>query len=145
MTATGEALGRPLPVLPVPASAIAAETAPFWSGLAEGRLRLLRCDNCAQVIWYPRALCPHCHSADTTWFDAAGTGTIYTFTIVRRGIGAYADADPYVVAYVELAEGPRVLTNIVDAAACDLHIDAAVDAVLSPVGAEGLLRFRLRG
>jgi uncharacterized OB-fold protein len=137
--------GRALPTPAVPPSAITAHTAPFWAGLAEGMLRLLRCDDCGGVIWYPRPLCPHCHGARATWFDASGQGAIYSFTVVRRGSGVYADAAPYVVAYVELDEGPRVLTNIVDWAARDLRVGAPVEAVLTAV-ADGapLLRFRLR-
>jgi uncharacterized OB-fold protein len=73
---------------------------------------------------------------------AIGTGTIYSYTIVRRGTGAYAAAVPYVVAYVELTEGPRVLTNVVWAADDDIYIGAPVEAVLDP--SDGLLRFRLR-
>lgn len=143
MTAADARVGGPLPVPAVPPTAITAETEPFWSGLAGGRLRLQRCAVCERLIWYPRARCPHCHSADTAWVDAAGTGTVYSYSIVRRGSGAYAAAAPYVVAYVELTEGPRVLTNVVGAADDDLYIGAPVDAILDP--ADGLLRFRLRG
>jgi uncharacterized OB-fold protein len=136
------------PVLPspgVPPSAVTAHTAPFWAGLAGGRLRLPRCDDCGSVIWYPRPLCPHCHGVRSTWFDASGQGTIYSFTVVRRGSGVYADAAPYVVAYVELDEGPRVLTNIVGWAGDDVRVGGSVEAVLAPApGGEPLLRFRLR-
>jgi uncharacterized protein len=140
--------GPPGPALPspgVPPGAVTAHTAPFWDGLADGTLRLPRCDDCGAVIWYPRPLCPHCHGARATWFDASGHGSVYSFTVVRRGSGVYADAAPYVVAYVELDEGPRVLTNIVDWANGDLRVGAAVEAVLAPVAdGEPLLRFRLR-
>ncbi len=75
---------------------------------------LPRCDDCEFVIWYPRRFCPACGSRNVSWFDAAGTGSVYTFTIVAKGAGAYRDAGPYVVAFVELDEGPRLMTNIVD-------------------------------
>jgi hypothetical protein len=137
--------GPALPSPGVPPSAVTAHTAPFWAGLADGRLRLPRCDDCGSVIWYPRPLCPHCHGPRATWFDASGRGTVYSFTVVRRGSGVYADAAPYVVAYVELDEGPRVLTNIVGGEAGGLHVGAPVEAVLAPVAdGEPLLRFRLR-
>ena len=137
--------GLVLPSPPVPPSAITAHTEPFWTGLANGTLRLPRCDDCGAVIWYPRPLCPHCHGTRATWFDASGRGIVYSFTVVRRGSGAYADAAPYVVAYVELDEGPRVLTNIVDGADGDVRVGAPVEAVLGPVAnAAPLLRFRLR-
>ena len=75
---------------------------------------LPHCDDCQFVIWYPRRFCPACGSRNVSWFDAAGTGSVYTFTIVAKGTGAYRDAGPYVVAFVELDEGPRLMTNIVD-------------------------------
>ena len=104
------------PGMPTPVPEVAPELAEFWAATSEGRLLLRRCTACGEAIWYPRPICPFCHSTATVWEQASGSGHVYTFSVVRRGIGAYADA-PYVLAYVELAEGPRVMTNIVD---CDL-------------------------
>ena len=101
------------PTLPVPPLSESPELARHFDGLRAGVLLLPRCDACTVVIWYPRAFCPSCGSAAVTWFEACGRGTVYSFTIVRKGIGLFADHTPYVVAYVELDEGPRVLTNIV--------------------------------
>src|SRR5882724_5273469 len=100
--------------LPVPVPTVAPEAAPFWDATAEGRLLLPRCDDCGTVIWYPKLLCPSCHSFHVSWFEASGRGTVYSFTISHRGPSAYRAAIPYVIAYVELDEGPRVMTNIVD-------------------------------
>jgi len=102
--------------LPVPTPVVTSETKPFWDATAEGRLVLPHCNACGFVIWYPRSFCPECASTDVSWHDASGMGTIYSFSITRKGQGAYRDAGAYVLAYVELDEGPRVMTNIVD---CD--------------------------
>jgi uncharacterized OB-fold protein len=87
------------------------ETTPYWTAAAEGRLLVKYCTACGEYHFYPRALCPFCFSDQTEWRDAAGTGTIYSFSVTRRG------EVPYAIAYVTLAEGPTMMTNIVD---CDL-------------------------
>lgn len=127
--------------LPVPPLAESVELEPHLAGLREGRLLLPRCRRCAAVIWYPRAFCPQCGSLDVDWFEASGRGTIYSFTVVRRGQGPYATAAPYVLAYVELAEGPRVLTNV-NADPAALAIGTEVKAVVERDGEAAILRFR---
>jgi len=120
------------------------EAKPFWEAAAEERLELVRCLDCSTVVWYPRGLCPRCGSRALEWFEASGRGTIYSYTVVRRGAaGPYAGVMPYVLAYVELEEGPRVLTNIVR---CDVEavgVGDAVHAVFERVedGTTALLRF----
>lgn len=122
---------------------LTVESRPFWDGLAAGQLRLQRCGDCAAVIWYPRGMCSQCGSFGLIWFTASGRGAVYSFTVVRRAAGPFGAAVPYVVAYVELAEGPRVLTNIVD---CDpglVRIGQPVRAAFDPGEAgRALLRFR---
>ncbi|CAN5490272.1 Zn-ribbon domain-containing OB-fold protein [soil metagenome] len=78
----------------------------------EGCLAIPHCVACGRSHWYPRAVCPHCHSTAIEFRPAAGDATIHSYTIVRR------KGSPYVLAYVNLAEGPAMLTNIVD---CDLQ------------------------
>ena len=118
--------------LPAPAPPVTLESQPFWDAAAEGRLVLPRCDACTTVIWYPRAFCPACGSSSVGWIDAAGTGSVYSYTVVRKGQGAYRDAAPYVVAYVELDEGPRMMTNVVDcdpdAVAIGMRVEVTFDA-----------------
>ena len=101
--------------LPAPAPDVNPETREYWDATAQGRLLLKRCLDCGTVIWYPRAICPDCASLRTEWFQASGRGRVYSYTTNYRGQGAYSDAGPYVLAYVELDEGPRVMTNIVGA------------------------------
>jgi uncharacterized OB-fold protein len=128
--------------LPAPSPEISPELAEFWAATTQGRLLLPRCRACGEAFWYPRPACPFCHAADTAWEQASGRGRIYTYTIVRRGAGAYADA-PYVLAYVELDEGPRMMTNIVDCAFDDLEIGLPVEVVFHRAGdGAALPRFR---
>jgi uncharacterized OB-fold protein len=114
--------------LPTPAPAVSVETEPFWSAAAEGRLLLKRCLGCQAVVWYPRALCPVCGSHNTEWFEGSGRGTVYSFTVNHKGDGAYR-GEPYVLAYVELDEGPRVLTNVVRIDPGEVTIGMPVRAV----------------
>lgn len=98
---------KPLPV-------IDGESRSCWDALKQHRLTLKRCHDCGKHHFYPRVLCPHCHSDAVEWVDARGTGTIYSYTIARRPAGPAFKADtPYVVAVIDLDEGARMMTNIV--------------------------------
>ncbi|MBV9595262.1 MAG: Zn-ribbon domain-containing OB-fold protein [Chloroflexi bacterium] len=128
--------------LPAPPPQINVETKTFWDATAEGKLMLPRCNACQVVIWYPRQFCPECGSTDIGWFEASGKGTVYSYTINRRGQGDYRDL-AYVVAYVELEEGPRVLTNIVDCDVDQVSVGQAVQVVFHPTSnGAALPRFR---
>lgn len=87
------------------------ETQGFWDAVKEGRFLLRYCSDCERGHWYPRAICPFCHSKKTLWKEASGKGTIYTYSVMRRA------KVPFATAYVTLDEGPTLLTNLVD---CDL-------------------------
>jgi uncharacterized OB-fold protein len=117
----------------------------FWKGTERGVLLLQRCDDCAVVIWYPRFFCPSCGSTSTSWSEATGRGEVYTFTVVRKSRRAGWDAAvPYVVAVVELAEGPRVLTNIVGCEPDSVRIGMPVRVTFVPTDDRAqLYRFRL--
>jgi uncharacterized protein len=91
----------------LPAPEPNVETQPFWDAAAEGRLLIMRCNDTGQHYYYPRARSPYTLSANVEWVEAAGTGTIYSLSAMRRGKDA-----PYTLAYVTLDEGPAVLTNI---------------------------------
>jgi uncharacterized OB-fold protein len=90
-----------------------ADTAPYWAGVSAGELRLQRCDACGLAVFYPRAVCPHCGGASLSWFAAAGTGTVYSYTVVHRAFGEFAGQAPFTVALVDLDEGVRMMTRIV--------------------------------
>jgi len=135
----------PLPAdsLPAPAPAVNPETAEFWTATQHGRLLLKRCLDCASVIWYPRAICPECASMRTEWFEAAGRGRVYSYTLNHRGEGAYQGLPPFVLAYVELDEGPRMMTNIVAADPAELAVGLPVQVVFDDTGEGAALpRFR---
>ncbi len=129
--------------LPALAPQVMPESTTFWSATAENRLVLQRCGQCGTVVWYPRGLCPECLSSALEWFDASGRGVVYSYTVNRRGDGPYREIGPFVLAYVELDEGPRVLTNIEYADGDELEIGMAVVAVFDPTGeGSSLVRFR---
>lgn len=128
----------PLPVTPPSPT---PDDAPFWAALAQSRVVLPRCRSCQTWIWYPRTFCPACHTPGVEWLDVSGRGRVYSFTVSTRGVGSWADRAPYVIAYVELDEGPRVLTNLVDVAPDDVSIGQAVTAVVQFDGDAPALRF----
>lgn len=101
---------------PVPAPQPNPETQAFWDAAANGEFLLRSCADCGRAHWYPRALCPHCGSDRTSWVRASGDATLYSFSVMRRV------AEPYAVAYVTLAEGPTMLTNIVGGSVGDLRV-----------------------
>lgn len=99
--------GKPLPVPDL-------VSRDFWEGAREGRLLLQGCGSCGARQFYPRALCVACGSQELGWWPASGRGTIFSHTVIRRHQAPWWEAElPYVVAMVELEEGPRLLTNIV--------------------------------
>jgi uncharacterized protein len=85
-------------------------TKPFWDGAKEGKLMLPRCTSCSRVHFYPRMICPHCHSSSIEWIEASGEGYLYTFAVQHRAFGGWADEAPFVTAYIDLKEGDRMLT-----------------------------------
>lgn len=110
------------------------ETRPFWDGVREGRLLLRHCRACDAVTYYPRPFCPECWSDDVDWVDASGRATLYSHsTVYMNDLPPFAEQVPYVAAVVELAEGPRMMTQIVDCDPADLVMDMAVEAVFRPL------------
>lgn len=107
------------------------ETRAFWAALAEGRFFLRWCRQCERAHWYPRAICPHCASTDTEWREGSGNGHIYSYSISRTA------SPPYAIAYVRLAEGPTMMTNIVDADFEEIAIGKPVSLVIRK-GGEGI-------
>jgi len=94
----------------IPSPAESVETAAFWQRANAGELAVPQCGSCGKFHWYPRAICPFCSSDKVTLKPAQGTGTIYSFSVSRRG-----KDDSYVIAYVTLDEGVTMMTNIVNA------------------------------
>jgi uncharacterized OB-fold protein len=120
-----------------------AVSKPFWDGLREQQIRLQRCDACHRLQFYPRPSCHWCGSAELTWTELEGRGTIYSFTVIHRApYAAFADDVPYVYAVVELDPDVRVVTNIVTSGDPEaLQIGQAVIARFDHEGDATLLRF----
>jgi len=124
--------------LPTRAPNRAFDTQEFWDALAAGRWVVPHCDACGGFFWYPRRVCPLCGAWDRVSYpDASGRGTIYSFTILRKGQGPFRDQAPYVLAYVELDEGPRLMTNVVAPDVEALRVGQAVHVILDPAGDGG--------
>ena len=110
----------------IPAPQPSPDTKPFWAGAAEGTLLLKKCRACNESHYYPRPLCPFCGSDATDWHAAAGTGTLYSYSVMRRA------EVPYAIAYVTLDEGPTMMTNLVDCDCDRLRIGQRVRLVYTP-------------
>ncbi|MCQ4042353.1 Zn-ribbon domain-containing OB-fold protein [Streptantibioticus rubrisoli] len=128
---------------------IDAFTRRYWDAAAEGRLLIRRCRGCGVAHHYPREFCPHCWSDAVDWEEASGRATLYTWSVVHRNdLPPFADRVPYTAAVVTLAEGPRMMTEIVDCAASDLRVGMEL-RVAFRAGADGGARlipvFRVAG
>jgi hypothetical protein len=131
------------PVIPLSNS----DTKPFWDGCAEGKLLVQRCAVCRAYRHPPSPVCPHCLSEKHEWVASSGRGTVYTFTVVRemRARG-WEKMVPYVLAVVELEEGPRMLTNLIDVAPEAVAIGMPVVATFAELdGTTKLPLFRPSG
>ena len=127
--------------LPTPQIVIDPDSREYWEGTTRGVVVLQRCGKCDAVVWIPRGLCPVCHTQNLSTFEASGRGTVYSWTRTTKGLAEYRDAGPYVLAYVELEEGPRVMTNLVGFDG-DPEVGEAVTATFDTVDdTAALLRF----
>jgi uncharacterized OB-fold protein len=108
------------------------ETQHFWDGTRAGELRLQRCNACGKVYFPPRPFCPACAGREVSVFAASGKARLYSYVIHHRPVPGFTP--PYAIAVVELDEGPRMMTNIVD---CEqtpeaLVLDMPVEVVFEP-------------
>lgn len=102
---------------------------PFWDAARKHELQIQRCTSCGKHVFYPRYTCPHCGGRQLEWVRASGRGCVYSYTVARRPTHpAFADGPPLVIAIVELAEGPRMTTNIVGCQPDDVKIGMQVQA-----------------
>ena len=119
---------RPLPKPMTP------EAKPYWDGLREGKLMLPECNDCGKAFFYPRIACPNCHSRNVGWMQASGKGKLYSFQIAYRALNpAFKIPPPYVLAMVELEEGPRLMSNLINVEAdpevikCDMAVEVVFE------------------
>lgn len=130
---------KPLPL-------VHEETQPFWEGTKRHELVIQKCRDCGKFRFYPRAICPHCFSYNTEWTKVSGRGKIYSFTIAHRAASPVFRQDiPYNIAIIELQEGVRMMSNIVECRNEDLKVDMPVEVVFDDVTPEiTLFRFKVR-
>jgi uncharacterized protein len=106
------------------------DSAAYWEAAHRHEFLLQRCGSCERFRFYPRSHCPYCFSASFEWQRASGRGTIYSFTIIHRAPSpGFADKVPYVLALIDLLEGVRMMTNIIECEPNDVAIGMPVEVV----------------
>ena len=114
-----------------PLPAITTEAKPFWDAAAEQKLIIQRCKDCNAWVWTPRPSCNECGSEKVEWTQMSGKGEVYSFTVIRQVVGraaskAFEPDIPYVIAWVDLDEGPRLITNIIGCSVEDVKLGMKV-------------------
>jgi uncharacterized protein len=127
-----------------PLPQIDEESRPFWEALQRHELYIQKCRDCGELRYYPRAICPGCLSERTEWMPSRGRGKVYTFSVTHQNPSpGFREALPYVLAYVELDEGVKMLTNLVDCQPDAVKIGMPVEVVYEDVTPEvTLAKFR---
>jgi uncharacterized OB-fold protein len=127
-------LNRPLP------TPITPEAKPYWDGLKAHKLMLPKCEDCGKPFFYPRVVCPQCHSRRITWMQASGRGKLFSFEIVYQQLNrSFKVPTPYVLALIELEEGPRLMSNLISIAPdpqvikCDMPVEVVFEKLTDEV------------
>ena len=142
-------MAEPAKQIPKPLPEITPATQPFWDAAAQGKLIMQRCGDCRSWVWCPRPACVECGSDKLEWTQLSGSGNIFAFTVVREVVGralrGFAKDIPYVTAWVDLEEGPRICSNIVGCPIEKVSIGMAVEVVFENA-AQGIFlpKFRPR-
>jgi uncharacterized OB-fold protein len=124
---------------PRPAPIPDAESEPYWAATLEGRLVAQRCDTCGHYQLYGRAHCLVCRGP-VTWVEVSGRGSVYSFTVIRQNPSrSFRHLLPFVVALVDLDEGPRLMTNIVGCPIEEVRIAMPVRVCFEPVSDQAAL------
>jgi len=106
------------------------ETQNYWEGCRNHELRIQQCSNCDEYQFYPRLMCTNCSSRRLKWVQASGRGKVVSYTIVHRAPSqAYKEEAPYVLAIIQLEEGPTMMSNIVQCDPENVMIDMIVEVV----------------
>jgi hypothetical protein len=120
-----------------PVPRIDEESKGFWEACQRHELYVQRCRRCRAYRYYPRAVCAACLSDDTEWVLSSGKGSVYTYTVTYQNQApGFREELPYVLAYVELEEGVRLLTNVVGCAPEEVCIGLPVEVVFEDVTAD---------
>ena len=122
------------------------DSAEFWAFAGAERLMLRHCKACGNLMYYPRILCTKCMSTDLDWVEACGRATVHAFTLIYRApVPAFKGEVPYPLAIVELEEGPRMMSNIVDCPAEAVAIGMPLELVFEQRGEMKVPQFRPAG
>lgn len=116
--------------------AVTTLTQPFWDAAKRHELVLQRCSRCKEYQWYPRGLCIHCGSTALSWEKVSGQGSVYSFTVIRQVVDnspAFQKDIPFIVALIELAEGPRIYSDIVGCKPEEVKIGMHVNVIFEDV------------
>lgn len=112
----------------LPAPIVNPDSAAYWEAAREERLVIRKCNSCSTLHFMPRYMCPACWSTELEWVPASGRGTVHSYSVVRRASAPeFADRVPYVIALIDLEEGPRMMANILGTDALQVRIGDAVD------------------
>lgn len=124
--------------IPKPLPEVTPVAKPFWDGTAQGKLLMQRCAECRSWIWCPRPACVECGSDKLEWTPLSGRGKIFAFTVIREVVGralrGFAKDIPYVTAWIDLDEGPRFCSNIVQCPIEKVRIGMPVEVVFEDAG-----------
>ncbi len=125
---------------PLPLPANPELTKPFWEAAKRHELVLPRCKKCNHLFFFPREVCPVCLSPELEYAQVSGKGRLHTFTVVHQpGNPAFNDDVPYIYAVIQLDEGPRMISNLVDCSIEDAKVDMPVTVVFDDVTPEWTL------
>lgn len=132
---------------PIPVPSV--ESRPYWTGLNEGRLQLPKCRSCSHCWFPPSLLCPSCNSDDFSWEPSTGQGKVFSFVVFHRVYHpSFADEVPYVVALIELEEGPRLISNLIgidaDQVQCEMPVQISFDKITNDITLPKFVRIALR-
>ncbi|MBU3069189.1 Zn-ribbon domain-containing OB-fold protein [Aestuariicella sp. G3-2] len=122
---------KPLPLI-TPTSKV------FYDGCRSGKLLYQQCLDCGQVIFFPQSICPGCLSHNIEWKQSKGKGRLFTFTITHAAAPSeFSEDTPYVLAIVEMDEGYKMMTNIIetdfDEIKCDMEVEVVFDKVTEEI------------
>ena len=112
-----------------------ADSEVFWARCKAGALCLPRCRACGELNWFPRAMCRYCSGTDMEWVPMSGRATVYSFSVVDRPPSPELP-DRYVLALVDLDEGVRMMTHVVDCDPTEVRIGMRVSVLFQPVSDE---------
>jgi uncharacterized OB-fold protein len=111
-----------------PLPTVVGETRPFWESCRRGDLVIQKCDSCNQYQFYPRGICANCWSNNFKWVKASGRGSVWSFTVTYQNrTPGFAEDVPYVLALVELEEGVKMFSNVIECDPRDVKIGMAVE------------------